>query len=109
VLFLIVSRFADIDILVEWEVPRAAFVVSSEEHDEAAVYYFINWVIAILARLDYFILIEVPIETMDSLLRSIVPTCIDPLSTILILPGTIDLSHNRLSEIVGIHKMHPVT
>lgn len=108
VLLLIVACLAHVDFLVGWEVARAAFVVTCEEHDEAAVDYFIDGMVAILAGLDDFILIEVTVEAMDSLLGAIVPASVDPFVAICVLPGTVKLSHNGLGEIVGVLDVHPV-
>lgn len=109
VLLLVVTRLANVNLHVGWRVSGSAFVVACEKHDEAAVDHLVDGMVAILPSLDHFILIKVAIEAMDGLLGSIVPACIDPLAAVLILPGAVDLSHNRFGQVVGILDVDPIT
>ena len=65
--------------------------------------------VSILASLNNLIFEEVPVETVHGLLWTVVPTGVYPLSAVCVLPGTIDLGHNWLCEVVRVLYMHPVT
>jgi hypothetical protein len=108
VLCLVVPAFAYINILV-WRKPSwSTFVVTREEHDKAAVDNLIDWVVAVLARLEDFVVEEMSIKPMHCLLRAIVPASIDPFSTIGILPRSIYLSNDGLCQVVGVLNVNPV-
>lgn len=108
VILLVVARFAHVDLFVRGKVSRPPLVVPRHKHDEAAIHNLINAVIAILSSLDHLILQEMPVEAMDCLLGAVVPAGIHPLATICVLPGAVNLSHNRLCQIVGVRNMYPV-
>lgn len=93
-LLFIVAGFADIDLLIGRESSRAAFVVTSEEHDEASVYNLINLVVPILSGFDDLVLEEVLLMVMHGLLRMIVPAGIDPFLSLLVLPCAVYLCNN---------------
>jgi hypothetical protein len=108
VVLFVVARLAHVDLLVLREVARPTLVVPGDEHNEAAVHDFVDAMITILTSLDHFVFQKVSIETMHSLLGSVVPTGVHPLSAIRILPGAINLGHDGLGEIVRILYVHPV-
>jgi hypothetical protein len=109
VLLLIVPRFAHVHLFVLGEAARSAFVVAGNEHDEASVYNFVDSVVSILPSLDYFILEEVLLESMDSLFWTIVPARIDVLLPGLVLPSPVDLSDDGLCQVIWIGDMDPIT
>jgi hypothetical protein len=108
VVFLVVARFAHVDLFVLREVAWPALVVPRHEHDEASIHNLVNTMVSILACFDYLVLQKMPVEAMHCLLRSVVPTCVHPLSAVRILPRAIDLSNNRLREVVCVLNVHPV-
>lgn len=108
-LFLIVPRLADVDVLVDGEPPRPAFIVTGEEHDETAIDNLFNGMIAILARLDHFVFIKMAIESMDRLLRPVIPTGVDPFTSFAILPRAIYLCDNGFGKIIGVLNVDPIT
>jgi hypothetical protein len=95
-LFLVIAGLTNIDFFVFRKPAWPAFVESSKKHDETTINYLINWVVSILPSFHNFILKEVFVESMNSLLRSIIPACIYPFGTILILVSAVDLSNNWL-------------
>lgn len=104
----IVPRLADIDIFVRCESPRTSPVESSDKHNVAAVNDIRNGMIAVLACLDHFMLIKMFFVPMNRLLRSVVPTSIDPLLPGAILPCAEYLSNDGLCQVVGVTDMNPI-
>lgn len=109
VLLLVVSGLANVDVHIGRRVAGSSFVEAGKEHNEAAINNLIDGVVAVLSSLDHFILIKVAIEAMDGLFWAIVPAGIDPLCAVLVLPGSVDLGHDRFGEVVGVLNMNPVT
>jgi len=109
VLLFIITALANVDLLVRGETFRATAVIASDEHDKASINHLVNGMIAILTRLYNFVLVEVSVIAMDSLLGSVVPACVDPLVAVLVLPSTIELRDDGLSEIICILNVYPVT
>jgi hypothetical protein len=108
VVLLVVTRFADVDLLILGKVSRSALVVSCHKHDKAAVDYLINTVIAVLACLDHLVFEEMSVKSMHSLLWTVVPARVHPLPAICVLPCAVDLSHDRLGEIIYVLDVYPV-
>jgi hypothetical protein len=108
-LFLVVSSLTYVDLLVCWKSSRTALVVSSEEHDEAAINDFFNLVVTILTSLHNLVFIEVLLETMDSLFWPVIPASINPLLAFSILPCAVDLGNNRLGNIILVREMNPIS
>lgn len=104
----VVARLTDVYVLVVREPARSALVESCHKHDETAVNNFTDLVVAILASLDNFMFEKVLLVPMHSLLRAVVPTCVDPSLPSSVLPHPIDLRHNWLGQVVGISDMNPV-
>jgi hypothetical protein len=108
-LFLVISRLANVYLLVRWKVARSSLRVSREEHHKTPVLDLLDAVVTVLARLDNLMLIEVLLEPMDCLLWPIVPAGIHPLLARGILPNTIDLSDDGFPHIIEVRKMNPIT
>ena len=64
--------------------------------------------IPISSSLDDFIGKEVFVESVHGLLRSIVPTYVDHRLSVRAAVCSVDLSRDRLGEIVGVSYVHPV-
>ena len=82
--------------------------VSGEEHDVTFPENFVNVVVAVLAGLDDFVLVELLFNPMHRLLRAVVPAGVDPDLTIRVFPGPEDLCYCRLIWVIGINNVNPV-
>lgn len=107
-ILLIVSGFAHVNMLISWKAARPAFVKSGHEHNEATIHNLANLVIAVLPCLDNLVLEEMLLKAMDSLLRPIVPACIDPFLSLAILPHAEDLANCGFREVVWVADMNPI-
>jgi hypothetical protein len=56
VVFLVVTRLADVDFLIRGKVAGTALVVPRHKHDKAAVNHLVNAVVTVLSSLDHLIL-----------------------------------------------------
>ena len=108
-LLLVVTRFADVDLLIGGKTTGSTFVVAGMEHDKTTIYDFVNLMVSILTSLDDLIWIEMLVKAMDCLLRTIVPAGIDVSRSRRILPGAKDLRNNWLGQIIRVLNMHPIT
>lgn len=64
--------------------------------------------ISVLSSLNNFVGIEVLLILMHGLLRSIVPTCIDPLLALVVLPGAVDLGNDGFRNVVRVLYVNPI-
>lgn len=83
-------------------------MVAGNEHDETSVYNFVDPVVPILTSLDYLVLEEVLLKSMNGLLWTIVPARVDVLLPGLVLPGPVDLSDDGLCQVIWIGDMNPI-
>jgi hypothetical protein len=108
VLFLIIARFANINVFIVWKSAGATLIMPCEKHNETPIDYFVNMMVSILACLNNLVLVEMSFKSMHCLLRPIIPASINPLLAVRILPSTVNLSDNRLCNIIGILNVDPV-
>lgn len=108
-LFFVVSRFTDVHLFIRRETSRAAFVEPCHKHDKASTEHISDWMVTILTGLNHFMFIKVFFKSMDSLLWSVVPACIDPFFPCTVLPCPVYLSHNRFAQVIGVSNVYPVT
>lgn len=106
--FFVISRLADVNILVWGKSPGTAFIKPCDKHNVAAINDICNRMVAVLACLHHLALVKVFFVSMDRLLRSVVPTGINPLLALTILPCAEYLSNNRLCQVIGIANVYPV-
>lgn len=104
----VVTRLANVDLLLWWEASRTALVVTRVEHHEAAIHNVLSRVIAVPASLHHFVLVEALRGSVHRLLRAIVPARIDPLLLCLVLPHSVDLGHYGLFQVVRVADVDPV-
>lgn len=105
---LVIPRLADVDVFVRGESPGPALVEPCHKHDEAPVEDIFDLVVAVLPRLDHLVLKEVFLEAVHRLLGSVVPARVNPFLTSAILPGSIDLRHDGLGEVIRIPDVNPI-
>lgn len=104
----VVPRLTNIDFFVSRKASRAAFVVPSMKHDEAAVHNIVGEMVSILTSLHDFILVEALRHAVDRLLWTVVPARVDPLLASLIPPKTVNLRHDWFLQVVRIANMNPI-
>lgn len=108
-LFFVVSRLANIDLLLGRETTRSSLVKSSNKHDKASVKNFASLMVPVLTGFDDFVLIELLVEPVDGLLRSIVPASVEPAQAFAILPNSVYLSDSWFCEVIGIANVNPIS
>lgn len=64
--------------------------------------------VSVLSSLNDFVRIEVLFVLVDSLLRSVVPACIDPFLALVVLPGAVDLGSDGFRDIVRVLYVNPI-
>lgn len=106
--FFVVSRLADVNIFVWRKSSGTALVKPRDKHNVAAVNDICNRMVAVLACLHHFAVVKVFFESMDRLLRSVVPTGINPPLALTILPCAEYLSNNGLCQVIGVANVYPV-
>ena len=107
-LLFVVSRFADVDGLVLRESARPSLTKPRYEHNAAPISAFLDSMVAILARLDDFILEEVLFKPVDCLIGPIVPTCVHPLLARIVCPYAVYLGHDGLGQVIDVGDVNPV-
>ena len=108
-LFFVVSCFADIHLPIGWCPAWSAFCESRVEHYKAPVDQFVDLVVSILSSFEDLVRPKVLLKMMYSLLGSVIPARVHPLLTVGIFPSPVDLSRNRLGDIISVSNVHPVT
>ncbi len=105
---LVVPRLTAIHRLVLWESTWSTLEVPRDKHHEAPIFDLFDAMVWVAAGFGYLVLIEVLVETVDGLFRSVIPACVEHLLTILLRPQREDLRHDGLRQIVGVTNMRPV-
>ena len=106
--FLVVTSLANIHFDVWWQTAWSALEVPCGEHDETPPLHFFNRVVPIPPSFDNLVSKKMFVEPMYGLLGSVVPADIDHRLSVRAAVCTVDLSWDRLGEIIWILNVNPV-